>query len=340
MNRSKLTRWTWTSDERRRGCTGVRRRTFGIINEAMRRAVMKIGIIGMGWVGSSVAISVLHTGVATELLVSDLNVALAEGEAMDLSHGASFYPAARVRPGSVDEMVEADAVVISAGRGGGAAESRLALLRDNAAIVRSIAERLAGMRGILVVVTNPVDVMTRVATEASGLPPAHVIGTGTMLDTARLRHAVGRELGVEPRSIHAHVVGEHGDSEVALWSAARVGGVALRRWPGWRRENEPVLAEEVRRAAYEIIARKGATNHAIGLVTAALLRWVLRGEHRVLTVSRVQEGVLGIRDVAISLPAVVGRHGALEVVEPEMSTAEREALEHSIDVLRQAAAGL
>ncbi|HVR70732.1 MAG TPA: L-lactate dehydrogenase [Vicinamibacteria bacterium] len=301
---------------------------------------MKIGIVGMGWVGSSVAMSVLHTGVATDLLVNDLSGAIAEGEAMDLAHGASFYPAARIRAASIDEMVEADAVVISAGRGGKTGESRLDLLRDNAAIVRSIAGRLAGIRGLLVVVTNPVDIMTYVAVEASALSPARVIGTGTMLDTARLRHVLGRELDVEPRSIHAHVVGEHGDSEVVLWSGARVGGVALRRWPGWMPEKEPVLADEVRRAAYEVIARKGATNHAIGLVTAALLRWVLRGERRVLTVSRVQEGALGIRDVAISLPAVVGRLGALEVIEPEMSAAERAALERSADVIRQAAARL
>lgn len=161
-----------------------------------------------------------------------------------------------------------------------------------------------------------------------------------MLDTARLRQVLGRELDLGPRAIHAHVVGEHGDSEVVLWSAARVGGVALRRWPGWTRDKEPVLADEVRRAAYEIIARKGATNHAIGLVTAALLRCVLRGERRVLTVSRVQEGALGIRDVAISLPAVVGRLGATDVIEPEMSTDDRAALERSADVLRQAMARL
>jgi L-lactate dehydrogenase len=297
---------------------------------------MKIGIIGMGWVGSSVAISALHAGVATELLVSDQNTGLADGEAMDLRHGASFYPAATVRSASVDEMSQADAVVIAAGRGSGTHESRLDLLQENATIVRSIARQLAGTNGILVVVTNPVDIMTQVATKASGLPPARVIGTGTMLDTTRLRQALGRELNIDPHSIHAHVVGEHGDSEVALWSAARVGGVLLRHWTGWHHERELLLAEEVRRAAYEIIARKGATNHAIGLVTAALLRGLLRGERRVLTISRVQEGAVGIRDVALSLPAVVGRHGAQEIVEPDMSDDERAALDHSAEVLRQA----
>jgi L-lactate dehydrogenase len=301
---------------------------------------MKIGIIGMGWVGSSVAISTLHTGIATQLLVHDLNAALAEGEALDLAHGASYYPTAAIKPASLDEMIETDAVVIAAGRGGRASESRLDLIRDNASIVRGIAGRLAGLRGVLVIVTNPVDVMTYVAADASGLPAARVIGTGTMLDTARLRHVLGRELRLDPRAVHAHVVGEHGDSEVVLWSAARVGGVPLRRWPGWVRQKEPALADEVRRAAYEIIARKGATNHAIGLVTAGLLRSALRDERRVLTVSRVQQGALGIRGVAVSLPAVVGRQGALQVLEPEMTSEEQAALERSIDLLRQATDGV
>ena len=299
---------------------------------------MRIGIVGMGWVGSSVAISTLHTGVATELLVHDLNAALAEGEAMDLAQGASYYPTASVRAVSLDGMLEADAVVISAGRGSRPGESRLDLMRENATVVRSIAARLAGLRGLLVVVTNPVDVMTYVATQASGLPPARVIGTGTMLDTARLRYVLGRELAIDPHAIHAHVLGEHGDSEVVLWSAARVGGVPLRHWPGWTRDKEPAIADEVRRAAYEIIARKGATNHAIGLVTAALMRSALRDERRVLTVSRVQQGALGIRDVAISLPAVVGRQGAMQLLEPEMSAEEKTGLEHSVDLLRQAIA--
>jgi L-lactate dehydrogenase len=297
---------------------------------------MRIGVIGMGWVGSSVAISALHAGVATELLVSDLKDSLAEGEALDLAHGASFYPAARVRAVPIEELADADAVVISAGRGGRAGQSRLELLKDNAVIVRDIAERLGSRPGILIVVTNPVDVMTYVAARASGLPAARVIGTGTMLDTARLRQVLGRELNLEPRSIHAQVVGEHGDSEVVLWSSASVGGVALRQWPGWTAAKEPAVADEVRRAAYEIIQRKGATNHAIGLVTAALLRWVLRGERRVLTVSRVQEGALGIETIAISLPAVIGREGATTVVVPTMSAEERAALERSADVVRQA----
>jgi L-lactate dehydrogenase len=303
----------------------------------MRR---RVGIIGTGWVGSSVAISVLHSGIADEMLLHDIRPGLAEGEAMDLAHGASFYPSAQVRAAAIEEMIDADAVVVAAGRGGRPGESRLDLLRENAAVIRDIGRKLNACRGILVMVTNPVDILTRVMADVSRLPAARVIGTGTMLDTARLRQALGLRLRVDPRSVHANVVGEHGDSEVVLWSAASVGGIRLKDWPDWKPEGQMALAEEVRRAAYEIIRRKGATNHAIGLVTADLLRCLLRDERRVLTVSRVQEGAAGISDIALSLPAVVGATGAGDVLEPEMSSAEREAFEHSAEVLRTAAADL
>jgi L-lactate dehydrogenase len=296
----------------------------------------RIGIIGTGWVGSSVAISVLHSGVAGELLLHDLNEAVAEGEALDLVQGSSFYPTADVRTAPVEEMVDVDAIVIAAGRGGRPGETRLDLLRDNADIVRGIGRKLSRCRGVVVVVTNPVDVLTRVVIEASGLPPARVLGTGTLLDTARLRQMLGREFRLDPRSIHAQVIGEHGDSEVVLWSGARIGGLPLASWPGWTRDREVALAQEVRTAAYEIIRRKGATNHAIGLVTAELLRGMLRGERRVLTVSRVQEGACGVRGTALSLPTIVSADGGVEVIEPELSVDERAALDRSAAVLERA----
>jgi L-lactate dehydrogenase len=301
---------------------------------------MKIGIVGMGWVGSSVAISVLQSGIASEVLVCDARRELAEGEAMDLAHGAAFYPTAQVRPVELDELHTADAVVVAAGRGGKPNESRLDLLRENAIIVRQIAGSLRELRGLLLIVTNPVDVMTYVAQQSSKLPPERVIGTGTMLDTARLRQVLGRELALEPRSVHAQIVGEHGDSEVALWSGAHIGGVPVRRWPGWSADREARIATEVRGAAREIISRKGATNHAIGLVTAALLKWALRGERRVLTVSRVQEGAFGLHAVALSLPSVVGALGASQVLEPEMQADEREALQRSAELLVKAQASV
>jgi L-lactate dehydrogenase len=295
-----------------------------------------IGIIGMGWVGSSIAISLLHSGLADELLLYDIRSEIAEGEAMDLAHGASFYPACRVRTASPEEMKKADAIVITAGRGGKAGESRLDLLKDNAQLMQQLGRTLQQAEGLLIVVSNPVDVLTYVLQQASGLPPERVIGTGTLLDTARLRQVLGRELQLEPRSVHAQVVGEHGDSEVVLWSAAQLGGLPLRKWPGWSREQETRMATEVRTAAYEIIRRKGATNHAIGLATAALLRWTLRGERRILTVSRLQTGVLGLKDVALSLPTIVGRQGAESVLEPALDQDERRGIERSAELLKKA----
>lgn len=296
----------------------------------------RIGIIGMGWVGSSVAMSTLHAGVAQHLLVNDLRDTIAEGEAMDLAHGAAFYPPAQVRSAPLADFADTDAVVIAAGRGGKADESRLGLARDNARVVGEIARAFRGYRGVVVIVTNPVDVLTYVFAQASGLPEERVIGTGTMLDTARLRQMVGRRLAVDVRSVHAQVVGEHGDSEVVLWSGAQVGGVPLRRWPEWHAAEEQSIADQVRTAAYEIIRRKGATNHAIGLVTAALLRTILRGDNRVLTVSRVQRGALGLADVALSLPTIVGAGGAARVLEPELDAIERERVLRSAATLREA----
>ena len=308
----------------------------------------RVALIGTGWVGASVAISTLHAGVADELLLTDARADVAEGEALDLAQGAAFYPSASVRTASVEEMVDADVVVVAAGRGGKPGQSRLELLQGNARLVADLGRRLAGCRGTVLMVSNPVDVLTRVMQQASGLPPERVLGTGTVLDTARLRQMLGLALNVDPRSVHAQVVGEHGDSEVVLWSRAAVGGVPLRDWPGWSAEREAALALQVRRAAYEIIARKGATNHAIGLVTANVLRALLRDERRVLTVTRVHPGMLGgggntplrLDGVALSLPVVVGAGGATEVLQPTLAPDEVTALQHSAQVLQDAAATL
>lgn len=299
-----------------------------------------VGIIGTGSVGTSVAVSTLHAGVASAVWLHDLNTARAEGEAMDLAHGAAFYPECELRVAGLAEMRQCQVLVVAAGRNSRPGETRLDLLRDNARVIAEIGRGLTGFSGTVVMVTNPVDVLTLVMQQASGLPPARVLGTGTMLDTARLRQMVGTELGVAVNSIHAQVVGEHGDSEVVLWSGAQVGGVPVRQWPGWQPEWESKLAHAVRVAAYEVIQRKGATNHAIGLVTARLLRCLLRGERRVLTVSRVQEGACGLQGVALSLPTVVGAEGGVQVLLPHMDEAESAALARSAQVLQAAAASV
>jgi L-lactate dehydrogenase len=229
-------------------------------------------------------------------------------------------------------------VVIAAGRNGKPGESRLDLLKDNAGITRSLARTLRGHRGLVVMVSNPVDVLTQILVQESGLPAERAIGTGTLLDTARLRSLLGSELGVSSRSVHAQILGEHGESQVAAFSSAHVGGIPLRHYPGFERGKESKLAARVRGAAAAIIARKGATNHAIGLATAHLLKWALRDEGRLVTVSRVQEGVAGISDVALSLPVILTRDGATTVLEPMLDDAEREALLRSANVLREAGA--
>jgi L-lactate dehydrogenase len=301
---------------------------------------MKVGLIGVGHVGASVAVSLLLSGAARELLLHDHDPARAEGEAMDLAHGSPYYPRAHVRAASLEEVAACDVVVFAAGRNGRPGETRLQLLADNFRVATEVGRKLAGCPGVLVVVSNPVDVLTRVLQQASNLPPERVLGTGTMLDTARLRQWLAVHLAVDARSVHAQVLGEHGDSEFVQWSAAQVGGLPLRGWPGWTPADEQRMALEVKRAAYEIIQRKGVTNHAIGLVTADLVRAILRDEHRVLTVSRRQDVIGGLGDVALSLPAVVGRGGAQAVIAPALDEAELAALRQSAEVLQQAWDGI
>ena len=301
--------------------------------------MISIGIIGLGWVGSSVAISVLHRGICQELLLNDARPGLAQGEAMDFNHGSSFFASTNVKAVEIKDMMHCNAIVITAGRGGSPTESRLDLLNDNIKIAKSISQQLSGFKGILIVVANPVDILTYFYQKFTGLPVGRVIGTGTMLDTARLREMIGRRINVDPRSVHAKVIGEHGDSEVVLWSEANIGGMPLQDWKGWKNEYEAEIALSVKRAAYDIIQKKGATNHAIGLVTATLLKWILRGERRVLTLSTAIHGPFGLSDLAISLPSLVSENGVEEVLEVTMSDAEESAFMHSADVIKRAIQG-
>ena len=301
--------------------------------------MISLGIIGLGWVGSSVAISVLHRGICQELLLNDARPGLAEGEAMDFNHGSSFFASTEVKAVDIEDMMHCHAIVITAGRGGSPTESRLDLLNDNIRIAKEISEQLSGFKGILIIVANPVDVLTYFYQKFTGLPVGRVIGTGTMLDTARLREMVGRYINVDPRSVHAKVIGEHGDSEVVLWSEADIGGTPLSQWKGWDTSYEEEIALKVKRAAYDIIQRKGATNHAIGLVTATLLKWILRGERRIITLSTVLNGPLGLSNIATSLPSLVSEYGVEEVLEVNMSKAEKAAFLHSAQVISDAIQG-
>lgn len=294
-----------------------------------------IGIIGLGWVGASTAISILHKGICNNLLVNDVKKEIAEGEAMDLNHGSAFYPSATVKSVEIEDMLHCDAIVITAGRGGKPNETRLQLLTENVKIAQNISKKLVGYQGILIIVSNPVDVLTYFYQKFTQIPASRVIGTGTLLDTARLRDMIGHELNVNPKSIHAQVVGEHGDSEVVLWSGATVGGVPLKNWPQWNAELENKITLDVRYAAYEIIKRKGATNHAIGLVTANLLKWILRDEQRVVNISAVQNNP-NYLNVALSVPTLVGLGGVIKTLEPTMTSNEHEMLKASANILKNA----
>jgi L-lactate dehydrogenase len=295
-----------------------------------------IGIIGTGAVGTSIAISILHTGIADELLFWNRNMDHAEGEAMDLAHGASWYSTTSINVTTIEKMKSADIIVIAAGKAQQPGESRLDLIKENAKIIHHIGAQLTDYQGIIVVVTNPVDILTKVLMSSSGLPATRVIGTGTMLDTARLKHGLGKILNIDPHSVHAQVIGEHGDSEVILWSSVRIGGLALDNLPHWDWHLKEKIENDVKLAAYRIIQKKGATNHAVGLASANLLKCILRNEHRVLTVSHNQDCINNHKGVTLSLPSVVGEDGILEVLMPKMSTDEEDNLMHSAKIINAA----
>jgi L-lactate dehydrogenase len=304
---------------------------------------MKIGIVGAGLVGSTAAYAMVMRGSASEVVLVDAKEELAGAHAEDILHAAPFASAMRVGAGGYEALRGAGIVVLTAGTAQREGETRLDLLARNAEVFRQIVPRVldAAPEAILLVASNPVDVMTQVATRVSGLPAERVIGTGTILDTARFRALLGEHLEVAPTSVHAYVLGEHGDSEVLAWASARVGGVPLDAFSTEAHEvNEAVRAridDAVRRAAYRIIAGKGATYHGIGAAIARLVEAIRDDERSVLTVSTITPDFDGIREVAFSLPRVVGAAGVLRTLEPELGARERQALRRSATVLKEAA---
>ena len=308
---------------------------------------MKVGIVGAGLVGSSAAYAMVLHGSAAELVLVDANEKLAAAHAEDILHATPFAHASRVSAGPASALDGAGVVVLTAGVGQRPGETRLDLLQRNAEVFRKIIPdvRRHAPDALLLVATNPVDVMTQVATRVAELPPERVIGSGTILDTARYRALLGEHLGVAPHSVHAYVLGEHGDSEVLVWSGADVGGVALETVA--REFGREVTAEvrarideAVRRAAYRIIAGKGATYHGIGAGLARLVDAIRDDERGVYTVSTVTADCVGVHDVALSLPRVVGARGVERTLPPQLNAEEREALERSAGILKEAANAL
>jgi L-lactate dehydrogenase len=308
---------------------------------------MKVGIIGAGMVGSAAGFALALTGGAREIVLVDRNAARAAAEAEDIAHAVPFGRPVTVRAGDYDDLHGAGVVILSAGVSQMPGETRLALLSRNAAVFRSVVAEVmrAAPAAVLLVATNPVDIMTDVATRLSGLPPARVIGSGTILDTARFRSLLGRHLGIAPQSVHAHVLGEHGDSEVLVWSAARAGSVPIASFAA--QVGAPVteavrteIDRGVRRAAYRIIEGKGATWYGIGAGLARIVRAVAADEGAVLSVSILTAEVEGVRDVALSVPRVVGAGGVTADLFPELDAAEHQALAASARLLKETAAAV
>jgi L-lactate dehydrogenase len=303
----------------------------------------KLAVVGAGSVGTSLAYAALIRGSASNIALFDVNAAKAEAEVLDLAHGTQFAAAAASMTGGGDIAVTegADVVVITAGAKQAPGQTRLDLAGTNVRILEDLMPQLLrhSPNAVYVLVTNPCDVLTVAAQKISGLPTGRIFSSGTVLDTSRLRWLLARRAGVAVPSVHASIVGEHGDTEFPVWSTATIGPIPVRDWTvdGERVFNPEYLAEtarEVTQAAYKVIAGKGATNYAIGLSGARIVEALLRDEHAVLPVSTVLDGQHGISGVALSLPSVVGRGGVHTVLEMPMDDGELAALQHSADTLR------
>ena len=308
----------------------------------------KVGIIGLGHVGAHVAYSLAVQGIADELVLVDIDKKRAEGEAMDLNHGVAFASSSmRIYAGDYSDCSDADLVVICAGVSQKPGESRLELLQRNTAVFQSIISPItrSGFSGIFLVATNPVDIMTRVTYELSGFNASRVFGTGTTLDTARLRYLLGDYFSVDPRNMHAYVMGEHGDSEFVPWSQAMLATkpvLELCRQSGGRYCSEELdkIAEEVRTAAYKIIEAKRATYYGIGMALTRITRAVFGNESSVLTVSAMLRGEYGQKDVFVGVPCIVNRSGIQRVLELNLSEEEQARFSASCETLRESYAGL
>jgi L-lactate dehydrogenase len=292
-------------------------------------------------VGASFAYSLMQRGVANELVLIDADAARAEGEMMDLNHGLPFVRPMHIIAGDYSDLADAEVIVICAGVGQRPGQTRLELLQTNAGIFHNIVPKVMAVNqeAIIVVATNPVDILTQIAAQIVGLDRCRVLGSGTALDTARLRYMLGVHYGVDSRSVHAYIVGEHGDSELALWSLANIAGVRLADFVGANGQgyDQAVLDRifsQTRNAAYEIIQRKKATYYAIGLGLLSIVESVLRDQHTVMTVSSPLSGQYGVSDISISMPAIVGRRGVEEVLNLPLSESELAAFQSSAQTLK------
>jgi L-lactate dehydrogenase len=303
----------------------------------------KVVIIGAGSVGTTYIYALLHTGIAAEIVLLDIDRNRVEGEIMDLSHGLPFVPPVAIRAGDYTDCQDAEMIVITAGAKQESGQSRIDLVRKNAAIIKSICEKIKPLRSsaVLVMVTNPVDTLTQLALDYLDWDRSRVFGSGTVLDTARLKHMLSNHCGIDARNVHAYVLGEHGDSEVAAWSMAHVAGIPIAHYCKLckgcdARKNHREIAESVRDSAYHIIDYKGSTYYGIGMALMKISEAVLRDEHSILTASTKLQGEYGINDVCVSVPCVIGAGGIERIIDAELSPDEQNALQLSAQVVKKA----
>lgn len=301
----------------------------------------KVGIIGSGFVGSSAAFSLMQSGLFTEIVLIDADKDRAEGEALDISHGIPFARPMKIYAGDYSDLKDAAIIVITAGAAQKPGESRLDLVQKNVGIFKNILPRIKELdyQGILLVVANPVDILTYVAMKLTGFPEERVIGSGTVLDTARLKYTIGDWLNVDSRSVHAYILGEHGDSELVAWSSANVSDVPLKRFAEMRghygfEEAKEKIADNVKNSAYEIIAKKHATYYGIAMAIRRICTAIVRDEHSVLPVSSMMHGEYGIENIVLSSPAIVGRNGISCKVPVHLNEDEAAELKRSADALK------
>lgn len=302
---------------------------------------LKVCVVGAGQVGATFAYALLMRGLATEIVLIDKNTALAEGQAADLSHGLPYVKPANVTAGEFSDCANAEIIVITAGAAQKPGESRLDLTQKNVDIFKQIIPQITryNTTATIIVVSNPVDVLTYAALKFSNFPKERIIGTGTTLDSARFRYLLSQNCRIDPRNVHAYIIGEHGDSEVPVWSAAHFGGVNILDYcqtcpTNCSSQNRDEIFTEVRDAAYHLIEKKGATNHAIGLASLTVLESIVRNQNTILSVSTYLNGYLGIKDVCLSVPTILNRTGVVSYIELPLEKAELAGLKNSADVIQ------
>lgn len=302
----------------------------------------KVAIIGCGYVGSASAFALMQSGLFSEMVLIDANHEKAEGEALDISHGVPLARPMKIYGGSYDDIVDAAIIIITAGANQKPGETRLDLVKKNVAIFHSIIPEIAerDCHGILLIVSNPVDILTYTALKLSGFSKNQVIGSGTVLDTSRLKHLLGHHLGVDSRSVHAFIIGEHGDSEIAAFSSANVSGIPVHEFCELRgfyhhEKKTAEIAQKVKDSAYEIIEKKQATYYGIAMAVKRICEVIMRDEKSILPVSVMMEGAYGIRDVVLSMPVVLGKDGVETQVPIALSEDELNRLQASADLLKE-----